>query len=109
MKILIGIKIVSESGSSNSSEGFGGFSITASNVVILASGTESHIKSLVKEAKKQKAMLAKEISELEANIESYDVEADFDKEYNKICKKYAKAAMLIPNYDKLLMVDGELL
>jgi hypothetical protein len=109
MKILIGIKSVSANGSSNDSEGYSCFSITASNVTVIASGSDEELKALVKEAREQKTKLSKEISNLEDYIERLDPNLDYDKEYERICKTYPKANILIPNYDKLLIIEGEVL
>ena len=54
--ILLGIKTVNASGSSNDSYGYSSFSITASNVTIIKEGTKTELKTYVYEQRQQKDM-----------------------------------------------------
>jgi hypothetical protein len=107
MKILIGIKNVSASGSSNSSEGFGCFNITASNVTVIASGIEEELLTMVKKAREQRAKFSKEFSKLEDELDNGTFQKDYDEEYNRIANKYPLSD--ITEYDKLLIIEGEVL
>jgi hypothetical protein len=105
--ILLGIKSINASGSSTDSYGYSSFSITASNVTIIKEGTKKELQEYVYK-QRQLSMSAKpKMSKLQDRLDDED-ESLSEKEYDSKFDKYKKD-MYIDTFDKLLLIEGDVL
>jgi hypothetical protein len=107
MKILIGIKEVSASGSFQSSLGHEGFNITASNVTILGTAkTFAEEKELILKAEKAK-QYKEEIKKLYEKFDDDDYE--FFDAVKEINEKYGEEVRTLTSFNTLILIDGVIL
>ena len=73
---------------------------------------------MVKKAKDELVKMTKELNKLEDKLndfesmsifKDYKSDFDYDKEYKAITKKYKNACLLLPKFEKLMIIDGELI
>ncbi len=105
--ILLGIKTENASGSSTDLYGYGGFSITASNVTIIKEATKKELQEYVYEQRQLSKSAKPKLRKLQDRLGDED-ESLSEKEYDRKYDKYKKD-MYIDTFEKLLLIEGEVL
>jgi hypothetical protein len=104
--ILLGIKSESASGSSTDSYGFGGFSINATSVVVLKEGTKNELREYVNKTREKSVLAGVKLNMLQDMLDEDSTLSvtEFDKLYHT-----HKADMYIDTFERLLIIEGEVL
>ena len=105
--ILLGIKTENASGSSTDSYGYGSFSITASNVTVIKEGTKKELQTYVYEQRQLSKSAKPKMRKLQDRLDDED-ESLSEEEYDRKYDKYKKD-MYINKFEKLLIIEGEVL
>jgi len=102
MSILVGLKQNEASGAYHGSDGFQGFSMSATQLDILKEGTVDELKTYVTDMK-SKSKVAKSIFQQIEDKQEYSPISE--KAYDNAYKEYRKATIL-DNYSKLMILEG---
>jgi len=105
MAILIGIESQHASGSSHTSDGYGGFSIDTNSMDVIKDGTKEELIEYVKEHRKDEAFARKSLNKLEDELEYSNISQE---EYEKLYDKYTQM-LFLTRFSKLMILEGEIL
>ena len=104
--VLLGINKVR--GSSSTTDSYGTIGVfTASNVTVIKEGTKTELKEYVYEQRQLSISAKPKMSKLQDRLNDED-ETLSEKEYDSKFDKYKKD-MYIDTFDKLLLIEGEVL
>ena len=105
--ILLGMTRKRESGSSNNDYGYSAWSMEVNDITIIKEGSREELKKYVDEQRELSKSAKPKMSKLCDRLDNEDTTLS-EKEYDKKYDKYKKD-MYIDTFEKLLIVEGEIL